>query len=111
PSRGECGPDGVALARRGLGPVVPGMGDLAGAGYDRLLAADGTPERHLTGEITGPAVNGSCESRRTRGATAGCGPAATPPPGGSPHGFSGRSASSTHASTWAGVGSSGRSGT
>ena len=29
------------LARRGLGPVVPGVGDLAGAGYRRLLAPDG----------------------------------------------------------------------
>jgi hypothetical protein len=41
PSGGKRGPDGVALARRGLGPVVLGLGDLAGAGYRRLLAADG----------------------------------------------------------------------
>jgi phage shock protein PspC (stress-responsive transcriptional regulator) len=41
PPVGKRGPDGVALARRGLGPVVLGMGDLAGAGYRRLLAPDG----------------------------------------------------------------------
>jgi len=35
------GPDGVALARRGLGSVVPGVGDLAGGGCLRLLAPDG----------------------------------------------------------------------
>src|SRR5216683_3158219 len=41
PPVGKRGPDGVALARRGLGPVVLGVGDLAGAGYRRLLAPDG----------------------------------------------------------------------
>ena len=42
PPGGKRGPDAVALARRGLGPVVPGMGDLAGAGYRRPLTPDGT---------------------------------------------------------------------
>jgi hypothetical protein len=41
PPDGKRRPDGAALARRGLGPVVPGVGDLAGAGYRRLLAPDG----------------------------------------------------------------------
>ena len=41
PSDGKRGPDGAALAHRALGPVVLGVGDLAGAGYRRLLAPDG----------------------------------------------------------------------
>ena len=35
------GPGGIVVAHRGLGPVVPGVGDLAGAGHRRLLAPDG----------------------------------------------------------------------
>src|SRR5260370_25243661 len=41
PPDGKRGPDGVALERRGLGPVVLGVGVLARAGYRRLLAPDG----------------------------------------------------------------------
>src|SRR5260370_24957402 len=40
PPVGKPRPDGVALARRRLGPVVLGVGDLAGAGYPPLLAPD-----------------------------------------------------------------------
>src|SRR5262249_10542388 len=42
PPDGKRGTDGVAVARRGLVPVVLGVGDLAGAGRRRLLAPDGT---------------------------------------------------------------------
>src|SRR5260370_22801077 len=41
PPVGRRGPDGAALAPRGLGTGVLGVGDLAGAGYRRLLAPDG----------------------------------------------------------------------
>ena len=40
PPGGKRGPDSVALARRGMGPVVPGVGDLASAGGHRLPADD-----------------------------------------------------------------------
>jgi hypothetical protein len=46
------GPDRTALACWGLGSVVPGVGDLAGAGNRGLLAADGKPE-HLNSRKPG----------------------------------------------------------
>ena len=49
---GERGPDGVALACRGLGPVVLGVGDLAGGGNRQLLAAEHEPPRRVIAQVT-----------------------------------------------------------
>jgi hypothetical protein len=58
---GERGPDGIALACRGLGPVVPGVGGLAGAGNGHLLAAGRGPLRQVTAQSTACAARHYCE--------------------------------------------------
>jgi hypothetical protein len=42
----------LALARRGLGPLVPAVGDLAGSGHRRLLAPDGEENLAERGRFT-----------------------------------------------------------
>jgi hypothetical protein len=49
---GERGPDGPALACRGLGPVVLGVGDLAGGGNRQLLAAEHQPPRRVITQVS-----------------------------------------------------------